>query len=302
MLLCDTHADTLYSMAYGKEDTDITIDALREGDYTRVQAFALFTGSDGLRGKDEGVVDKMLACFEKLKARGLRQIRSISEAEKGEANAILTVEGGEVFERDIETVDEHWQLGVRIAAIVWNNENRLAFPAKHGSERGLTQYGRRVVRRMIEKGIAIDISHLNARGVMDVYDTGAPYMASHSCCRALCDNTRNLTDEQIKRIIERGGYIGVNFYVPFLTDKGRADIDTVIDHIDHICELGGEKHVGFGSDFDGIDEYPEGLRTARDLPKILGMLNMRGYSQGQVEDIAGENLRRFLDQFPQGQV
>lgn len=296
MLLCDTHCDTLYSLSLGAKQTQVTIESLQAGDFTRVQAFALFTGVEGLRGRDEGALERMLSSFEALKAQGLHQITALSEAQKGAANALLTVEGGEVFHGGVETVEKMRELGVRIAAIVWNNDNLLAYPAKGGSREGLTAYGHEIVKKMIEQGIAVDVSHLNERGFEDIYDTGAPFLATHSCCRALRDHFRNLTDVQIKRLIERNGFIGVNFYVDFLTDQDTATLDTVVDHIDHICQLGGAKHVGFGSDFDGCDKLPKGLKNARELPNLLDALITRGFDAGTVEDIAGMNFARFMAQ------
>ncbi|MEG1571797.1 MAG: membrane dipeptidase, partial [Clostridia bacterium] len=137
-------------------------------------------------------------------------------------------------------------------------------------------------------------SHLNARGTAEVMDADIPPMASHSCARALCDHPRNLTDAQLRALFAIGGYVGVNFYARFLDHSGQADLNRVIDHMVHMCALGGEKCVGLGSDFDGIDEYPEGLRRADDVPKLLEGLRARGFDEPLVRGIAGENFAAYM--------
>ena len=110
----------------------------------------------------------------------------------------------------------------------------------------------------------------------------------------LRDHPRNLTDRQLKDLFRAGGFVGLNFYPAFLTEEGRpCDIDTLIDHIDHMHQMGGEGMVGFGSDFDGISEKPRGLDNPADFPGLIKGLKARGYSQAQVEDIAGLSFLRY---------
>ncbi len=299
MLICDTHADTLWRLAQQEEPApqilDITCGQLAAPGHTRVQALALFVGSNGLSGNDRDLIRRELAAFEKLRQQGFRQIRKIGDALPGHANAFLTIEGGEAFGEDMASVGHYARMGVLAAAIVWNNENRLAHPAAGGSREGLTPFGKAVVDEMRRLHMAVDISHLNERGSDEVMDAPVPCMASHSCARSLCDHPRNLTDRQLKKLFASGGFVGVNFYVPFLTDRGCASTDTVIDHLAHICALGGEACVGLGSDFDGIDQYPEGLRRAADVPALLDRMLQRGFSDTLVKRIAGENFAAYTD-------
>ena len=182
-----------------------------------------------------------------------------------------------------------------MAALLWNNENALGRSAKSGSTQGLTSYGLQVVREMQRLHMAVDTSHLNEAGFYDIFaKTHVAPMASHSCCRALCDHFRNLTDEQLRLMIRQGGYVGINFYPAFLNQDGRADVDTVAEHIDHVCQLGGEKHVGFGSDFDGIECCPRGLEHAGQIPHLLSALRKRGYGEDTLSDIAGGNLKAYF--------
>ena len=252
MLICDTHADTLHRMQYTK-NTDITLKRLTQPGHTWVQALALFVGGNGLKGDDRYLIERELDNFEILKKKGFHQIRSIEEALPDKVNAILTIEGGEAFGDDISSVQRFAELGVRVAALIWNNDNLLAHPAVKGSDNGLTPFGWQVTKELRKYHIALDISHLNERGSWELMESNVPPMASHSCARALCDHPRNLTDEQLRALFHAGGYVGVNFYPVFLKESGQATVDDLIDHIGYVCDLDGERWGGLGSDLDGID-------------------------------------------------
>lgn len=302
MLICDTHADTLYAMQNTERDQsaalDITADRLtagRKGD-TRVQALALWTGPEGLLGKDVGLIDREMIAVTELQAQGFNQIKKISEAVPGKPNFFLTIEGGEALESGPQAVEAFAIWGVRLAAIVWNNENSFAYPAVGKNDHGLTALGQRLIKEMNKRHMGVDISHLNDAGVKDALSISKkPILASHSCCRALCDHPRNLTDDQLKAIFKMGGYVGINFYPKFLTPEETADIDTVIDHIDHMAQLGGAKHIGMGSDFDGIDSHPKGLEHAGCVYALFDRMSERGFNEDAIRDFAGENFKRYLD-------
>ena len=273
MWICDTHSDTLYAMGvqHAKE-LMVTPQRLRQGGVT-LQTFALWTGSKGNQGDVNGIVAAEMAAIPALLAAGMRQVDDPAQAQEGESSFMLSIEGGEVFESGLESVAQWREKGVRMAALLWNNENALGHSAKSGSTQGLTSYGLQVVREMQRLHMAVDTSHLNEAGFYDIFaKTHVAPMASHSCCRALCDHFRNLTDEQLRLMIRQGGYVGINFYPAFLNQDGKADVDTVAEHIDHVCQLGGEKHVGFGSDFDGIECCPRGLEHAGQIPHLLSAL------------------------------
>lgn len=298
MLICDTHADTLWNLARDKRPADLPYDITKEfltaHDGIRVQALALFVTTGGMQ-LSPNVVERELTAFEQLKREGWRQITEIDQALPGEANVLLTIEGCEAFQGDPDNVDRLADLGVRVAALTWNNPNGLCTPACKSAEGGLTPLGREIVKRMRERRIAVDVSHLNEAGFYDLLDGTVPPMASHSCARALCDHTRNLTDDQLRQLFHAGGFVGVNFYNGFLSKNHIADVDTVIDHMAHMCDLGGEDHIGLGSDFDGIDEWPSGLRNAGDIPNLIAGLRRRGFGEKLVEKIAGLNFKAYMD-------
>ncbi len=299
MFIADTHCDTLFELGVQKtplKDLMINPDRLRKGRIS-LQTLALWTGREGNKGDVAGIVRKELEALPVLTDAGIRRVDDPRDAVgTAEPCCMLSVEGGEVFEPGISTVAEYRAKGVRMAALLWNNENAIGYPAKSGDHRGLTAYGLEVVREMQRVGMAVDTSHLNEAGFWDLINkTNVPPLASHSCCRALCDHFRNLTDEQIKALIRGGGYIGVNFYPAFLSEDGKADVARVAEHIDHICQLGGAGNVGFGSDFDGIETTPAGLANAEEIPNLLQALRDRGYSETDVEGVAGMNLVRYFD-------
>ena len=297
MYIADTHSDTLYAMGVQHAPADrlmITPERLRQGGVT-LQVFALWTGGKGNKGDVAGIVRAELAQVPGLIAAGLRQVTDPADAREGEQCFMLSVEGGEVFEPGLHTVQLYRDKGVRMAALLWNNENALGYPAKSGDKRGLTGYGLQVAREMQRVGMAVDVSHLNEAGFYDLFaKTDRPPMASHSCCRALCNHFRNLTDEQLRLMIREGGFVGVNFYPNFLSGDGRADAALIARHIDHICQLGGAEIVGFGSDFDGIETTPDNVRHPGDIPNLLDELRRLGYDDAAVAGIAGEILKRYF--------
>ncbi len=295
MFIADTHSDTLYVLGVTHEQHPmITPERLKQGGIT-LQTFAMWTGRDGNKGDYEAIVAAEIGQVPGCLAKGLKQVDDPSEAVEGENAFMLSIEGGEVFEKDLSTVEAWRQKGVRMAALLWNNDNRLGYPAKHGDKRGLTDYGVAVVKEMQRVKMAVDTSHLNEAGFYDIFaKTNHAPLASHSCCKALCDHPRNLTDDQLRLLIRNGGYVGVNFYPYFLSDDGKADVKRVAEHIDHICQMGGEKIVGFGSDFDGIEVTPDGLENPAQVPNLLEELHRRGYTEEAVEGVAGKNLLRYF--------
>ena len=296
MFIADTHSDTLYSIGWKHEtwkDLMITPERLAQGGVT-LQTFALWSGRDGLAGDYEGIAAAEYGAVPVLTAAGLKQVDDPSEAKEGELSFMLSIEGCEVFDKDIAQVEVWRRRGIRMAALTWNNENSIGSPAKGGSTRGLTAYGVQVVREMQRLGIAADTSHLNEAGFYDIFlKTDRPPLASHSCCRALCDHFRNLTDDQLRLMIREGSYVGINFYPSFLSESGTADCETIAQHIDHICQMGGEGIVGLGSDFDGIGTTPTDLRHPGDLGNLAAALRRHGYPEAAIEGIMGGNLLAY---------
>ena len=293
MFIADTHSDTLFSTGVMKRPLAqccITPQRLRSGGVT-LQTFALWSGPKGPEGDYEAIAEAEYAAVSALTDAGLRQVDAPADAREGENAFMLSLEGCEVFHKGVSAVADWRARGVRMGALVWNNVNRLGTPAKVNADDRLTDYGLTIVHEMQRLGMAVDVSHLNEGGFWDLFRRGhVPPMASHSCCRALCDHFRNLTDEQIRAMIRDGGFIGVNFYPVFLAADGQADSDVIARHIDHICQLGGNSIVGFGSDFDGIECFPADVQHPGQMGNLLDALRRRGYPDDALHAIAGQNL------------
>lgn len=297
MILCDAHADTLHRMATGAGSSfDLSLKRLQEGGVS-LQVLAMFVGEDPDPQVVAPLYDWMWQAAEQLKTEGWVQAMDPAEADSEQPRFLLSVEGCEIFEPGLHVIDEYRRKGVRMAAITWNYVNKLGTPACINQTDGLTDYGLKAARHMQKLKMAVDVSHLNIPGFYDLLNkTDAPPLASHSCARALCDHTRNLTDQQLKDLFRAGGYVGINFLTYFLTPGGKnCTIDTVIDHIDHMHQLGGSGMVGFGSDFDGISEKPEGLDNPSDFPNLIAGLKRRGYQDKDLRAIAGESFLRYYE-------
>jgi membrane dipeptidase len=220
--------------------------------------------------------------------------------ESGKIAAVLTIEGGEAINGDIAVLRMFYKLGVRAMSLTWNETNDLASPAMKRGNKGLTVLGKRIVREMESLGMAVDVSHLSDAGIDDVLSISEkPVFASHSNARRVCEHPRSLTDRHIKSIAEQKGVMCVNFYHAQLSGRHAPAIDDVIRHIDHFVQIGGIDCVGFGSDFDGMNTYPEDIPNSSAYPDILEALQRYGYSDEDIGKIAFYNLFNYIVRFYQ---
>ncbi|MBU2583790.1 MAG: membrane dipeptidase, partial [Bacteroidetes bacterium] len=183
-------------------------------------------------------------------ARNSLEIDSLLGSER--VIGILAVEGGHAIENSIDKLKEFYTKGARYMTITWNNSTSWATAAADAQAltKGLSEFGRQVIKSMDSLGIIIDISHVGKKTIEDILTvTTNPIIASHSGVRALRNHSRNLYDDQIIAIANSGGVIGVVFYPSFLTTDSTATIETVIKHIDYIKNLVGINHIALGSDF-----------------------------------------------------
>lgn len=184
------------------------------------------------------------------------------------ASVIVTVEGGELLEGDIAHLEDLYQAGVRMMSLTWNRKNELGCGAPF-PEGGLTELGRQTVRRMEQLGMVVDVSHLNDKGFWEVASIATrPFVASHSNCRTVTPNRRNLTDRQLKAIADSGGVVGLNLYPPFLTSRPWATSEDALAHLRHMLKVIGEDHIAFGCDFDGIEKTPQDLPDFSSLQRL----------------------------------
>jgi membrane dipeptidase len=166
---------------------------------------------------------------------------------------------------------------------------------------GLTRFGVQLIEEMNQLGMLVDVSHISERGFYDTLEVSRrPVIASHSCCAALCDHPRNMTDDQIRALAQHGGVLGITFVPGFIDPRWtpamwpeRPSVEQLLDHIDHAVEVGGIDHVGIGSDFDGGGSV---LPDAAEYPRLTAGLAARGYSAAALRKILGENHLRVLRQ------
>lgn len=231
----------------------------------------------------------------------IAQTRSVAEVQAarsaGKIAAVLCVEGGTAINNSLANLYGLYHRGARYMTITWNNSFSWATAAADplSASKGLSDFGKDVIRAMDSIGMIIDVSHTGIKTIDDILAvTANPIIASHSGCRTLRNHTRNLTDNQIKAIAAGGGVIGVVFHRSFLTSTSTSNIDTVIAHIDYIKNLVGIDYVALGSDYDGGITPPVGLENVSKLPNLTMALMKRGYSKSDVRKILGENYLRVF--------
>lgn len=220
---------------------------------------------------------------------------------EGKLGALFTIEDLGVIGSDIEKLQTAYDRGVRIASLTWNHENTVAFPnsAKPSvMEKGLKPFGIQAVERMNELGMIVDVSHLSDGGFWDVVNfSKKPFVATHSNSRAVTDHPRNLTDEMIKALAEKGGVMGLNFAPDFLS--GRKDkesrIEDMVRHVTHIRRVGGSDVLAIGTDFDGIEGKLE-IGTPAEMPLLEAALKKAGLSDTELEKMWHGNVMRVFQE------
>lgn len=296
MFTADAHCDTLYRLAVCPNDLplQVTRETLEKG-CVGIQTFALFAGTHEDPGTPVTRAQNMLDAMPTL---GVPMITGrLPDDPPAAPHGVLSIEGGEILDGSMEELERFARLGVRMIALTWNYENQIAYPVMSGSRKGLKPFGRELLDRMGELGVIADVSHLNDAGIEDVLSLSRlPVAASHSNLREITNVPRNLPRALAKGIIESGGFIGMNFAAEFLASGRAATLDDVRRHMDGVLDLGGVSALGFGSDFDGITAWPEGLDGASRFPALLAELALHGYGEKTLRAIAGENLWRLYKQ------
>ena len=238
----------------------------------------------------------------------------IAENERaGRMSALLTVEEGAVCKGELEKLRELYRWGVRMMTLTWNYPNELGWPnrtheqlrweTRHiaNTTQGLTERGKEFVVEMETLGMIPDVSHLSDAGFYDVLSvTEKPFVASHSNARAVCPWVRNLTDDMIRKLSDRGGVMGLNFCADFLEEvpegqKNPGTIAAVVRHAKHIVNVGGIDVLGLGSDFDGIDTHEE-LPGAQSMGALWEAMKSAGFTEEQLDRIFWKNVLRVYEE------
>lgn len=221
----------------------------------------------------------------------------------------IGLEGLSSIGENLELIDAYYDFGARHASLTWNEQNALATGVKGDSSRGLTELGKRAVKKINEKNMILDVSHLNEKSFWDVVDTtDKPIIASHSNCKSLCDVPRNLSDEQLKKIAEFNGLVGLNSFNQFVhKDEDKQNVEMLVRHVVHMADVMGVDHIGIGMDYcDFLDDssmnsfssqetsYTKGLEDASKTYNLIIEMGKAGFSKDEIEKIAYKNFNRII--------
>lgn len=300
---CDTASLLLEFQDKNLKSSDLKVDIekLQKGN-AAAQFFALFIHED----KRETLYNKCVRMLDNLKAQmelnkeNILLCRNISDyIEARNLNKIagfVTIEEGEAIEGNLDKLRYFKEQGVSLMTLTWNYENHIGYPNyqyKYQAN-GLKSFGIEVVEEMNRLGMLIDVSHISDGGFWDVIKYSKdPIIASHSNARVSWNHSRNLTDEMIKALSNKGGVTGINFCNDFLGNNEISSIADMVRHIKHIKNIGGIDCVALGSDFDGIENEVE-IKDASEMGNLAFALEKEGFTQNEIEKIFFRNGERII--------
>lgn len=318
ILTLDTHCDTpmffhqgvdftkrdprilvdLHKMTEGRQDATIMVAYLPQPKIG--QKF-----SDAVEMKAAGPAAYADLIFDKIEAMVASKSDYVSIARTpsdlyldkrmGRKSIMLGIENGLALEHDLRNLLHFAQRGIVYITLCHNGDNDICDSARGcNTHNGVSSFGEKVIKEMNRLGIMVDLSHAGEKSFYDSLDISAvPIVCSHSNCRALCDHPRNLTDDQLRRLAQKGGVAHTTFYHGFLRKVGEADIMDGIDHLEHAIKVMGIDHVGIGTDFDG-DGGVRGMRDASEIQQFTLSLLRRRYSDDDIAKIWGGNWLRVM--------
>lgn len=320
MKYIDLHCDTLMGAFFANkpdlgrlEKASVDVARLKEGG-CMAQFFAIFLPSLPMREKmgdklpdDETYIKALHTIFQNTMEQYPEDIAPALDASHleenrrgGKISAFLTIEDGRSVQGDMVNLERYYDMGVRLISLTWNHANCFGYPNSTDAEtmgRGLTDFGKDAVVRMNELGMMVDVSHLSDGGFRDVAQLSRkPFVASHSNCRALGSHQRNLTDEMIRALADKGGVAGLNFASQFLTKDtsfGLSRVSDLVAHAAHMKNKGGIDCVALGTDFDGISCELE-IEDPRRMYLLFDALKKGGFTESEIEKIAYKNARRVI--------
>ena len=315
ILSVDTHTDTplwftrgAFSLGWRKSN-QVSIQKMEEG-YLDSQFLAAFLAQKELDAessqkaveKCQKMLEGIFADVEKYKDYcGIALTEEDARRLKAEGKKafFLGIENGYGIGKDIKNIKKYKDMGVQYMTLCHSYDNDICNSSSNTADasKGLTPFGRKVVKEMNKVGMLIDISHASEGTFWDAIKYSKdPIFASHSSVKALCDHDRNLTDDQLRALAKNGGVIHICIYGGYLNkDAKAASIEDVVAHIDHAVKVAGIDHVGIGSDFDGGGGVL-GCNGDNDMINITVKLLEKGYSEEDIRKIWGGNFFRVLDQ------
>lgn len=307
MKIFDAHCDALYKMWLNNKISfkDSNILHVNYGNLvsagSKVQCFAIYI-PESVRFNDRfNVALEMAEIFyeriltENPNMKLVLEKADILNLKDDEIGAVLTLEGCDAIGHDLVKLKTLYRLGVRSVGLTWNFANAVADGCREKRNGGLSNFGIEVVQLNNALKIWTDVSHLGEKSFWDTIELAQFPIASHSNVYSIFQHPRNLKDDQIKAIIEKKGIIGITFVPYFLSENYQTThIKDILTHIDYICTLGGERNIGFGSDFDGIDDTVNGLENFQGYRTLISELQ-KHFSNGQISRFCYQN---FIDNFP----
>jgi membrane dipeptidase len=307
MKVIDFHCDTLSKLAEDnsselrKNQFSVDIEKMEKSNYL-AQFFAAFVDRSQHRDPYSRALE-LIEIFKREEGKNKDKIRQaysyedlLANEKEGKISCFLSIEEGAALKGSFDRLQEFYRQGVRLITLTWNFPNEIGYPNAENKYRGkgLTAFGFQLVEAMNKMGIIIDVSHLSDKGFWDVASKSkSPFLASHSNARAIRNHSRNLTDEMIGALAEKGGIIGVNYYSNFLADKNIGTIQDIITHMKHIRKIGGIGILALGSDFDGIST-PVEFEDCSQMDQLYYGLLKNGFSQDEADKIFYYNGLRFL--------
>ncbi len=322
MKVVDMHCDTISEIWYGclentkitlkKNDLHIDLEKMKKGDYL-LQNFAMFVNLASKKDPLQSVIDLIDIFYQEMEQNKdvIGIVKTYAEIEKnhaeGKMSAMLTIEEGGVCKGDVSVLHMLYRLGARMMTLTWNHENELAYPnyvpgdieqadsCRSNTVNGLKEQGIVFLEEMERMGMIVDVSHLSDAGFYDVYQyTHKPFVASHSNARALCGHCRNLTDDMVRKLAERGGVTGLNYCAKFLDDAEKGEepksrVKAMAEQASYLRNIGGIACIGLGSDFDGIGGDLE-MDNCSKLPLLEAELRKRGFHESEIEAVFYKNV------------
>ncbi len=308
MRVVDLHCDTILMIEGAKEPIElrrnglnIDIEKLKKAN-SIAQFFAMYINLEGEFDPMEKCLDMLGRLYIEIdkNKEDIALARNYDELIKndkaGKLSAFITIEEGGAIKGKLQNLRNFYRLGVRLITLTWNYPNEIGYPncMKENVNTGLTAFGEEVVHEMNKLGMLIDVSHLSDGGFHDVARLSTkPFVASHSNARALCPHTRNLTDNMIKILSNKGGVMGINFEREFLGNREISAVEEMVKHIRHIRNVGGIDVIALGTDYDGINQELE-IENMGQISKLIFGLQNDGFTEGEIEKILYRNALRVI--------
>lgn len=301
-LHCDTSSRLLYeNLRLNRSICKVDIEKLKKAE-AKAQVFANFIELDSVKDpykEFKRMYNNLINEIDKnsndiVVVRNLKDLEEANNCNK--IGAFLAIEEGEVLQGKIERVKEMHDLGIRFITLTWNFKNSIGYPNYNFEykDKGLTNKGKEIVLEMENVGIIPDCSHLSDGGFYDLLNIcKKPFVATHSNSRTITNHPRNLTDDMIVKLANKGGVMGLNFCSDFLGNSKISTIDEMIKHIKYIRNIGGTDILALGTDYDGIENEVE-IKNMGEINILAERLLKEGIGSSEIDKIFYKNVERVI--------